>query len=73
MVHHVYSVVAHGDRWAVQHIGKVLDVYATHEEAQAACDRLARLTQASGHDAEVIVTNTDGEVASDQIYRRFER
>jgi len=73
MVHHVYSVVAQGDGWAVQHLGKVLEVYDTPEAAAQACDRLARLTQASGHDAEVIVKNPDGAVESDQIYRRFER
>jgi len=72
MVHHVYGVVAQGGGWAVQHLGKVLDVYSTQDEAKAAVERLARLTQASGHDAEVIVTGAAGEVRSDQIYPRYE-
>ena len=73
MVHHVYSVVARDGGWAVEHRGKVLEVYATSAEAEAACDRLARLTQVSGHDAEVVVKAEDGGVGTDRIYRRFDR
>jgi hypothetical protein len=73
MVHHVYSVVRHENGWAVVHIGKVLEVHPTHEAAEAHVDRLARLTQVSGHDAEVVIEGEGGEVQSDEIYRRMER
>jgi len=73
MVHHVYSVSPRETGWAVEHIGKVLNVYPTQAEAQAAADRLAKLTQASGHDAELIVEGEHGEVQSDDLYRRVER
>ena len=73
MVHHVYSVTPREGGWAVEHIGKTLEVYATREEAEAAVDRLAKLTQVSGHDAEVILRNEGGEVQSDQVYPRVER
>jgi hypothetical protein len=73
MVHHVYSVTPCEDGWAVEHIGKTLDVYPTREEAEAAGERLAKLTQVSGHDAEVIVQGEGGEVQSDMIYRRVEK
>ena len=73
MVHHVYSVIAQQEGWAVEHMGKVLDVHATQAEAEAHVDRLARLTQVSGHDAEVIVRNDSGEVESDEVYRRIEK
>jgi hypothetical protein len=73
MVHHVYTVSARNGGWAVEHIGKVLEVYATQDEAQAAADRLAKMTQASGHDAELIVQGETGEVQSDDYYRRVER
>lgn len=73
MVHHVYNVVPRNGGWGVEHIGKLLDVYATRQEAEAAVDRLAKLTQVSGHDAEVIIQGESGEVQSDEIYRRVER
>lgn len=73
MVHHVYSVSPRENGWAVEHIGKTLEVYPTQVEAEQAADRLAKLTQASGHDAELIVEGEDGEVQSDDIYRRVER
>lgn len=73
MVHHVYSVTPRQNGWAVEHMGKTLEVYATQGEAEAAVDRLAKLTQVSGHDAEVIVQGETGEVQSDQVYRRIER
>ncbi len=73
MVHHVYSVVARDGGFAVEHRGKVLEVYPTPAEAEAACDRLARLTQVSGHDAEVVVKGAAGEVSAERMYRRFER
>jgi hypothetical protein len=73
MVHHVYTVVARNGGWAVEHRGKVLEVYKTPQEAEAACDRLARLTQVSGHDAEVVVKGETGEVDADRVYRRFDR
>ena len=73
MVHHVYSVTPRNGGWAVEHIGKVLDVYPTEAEAEAAADRLAKLTQVSGHDAEVIVEGEGGQVQSDQIYHRVEK
>jgi hypothetical protein len=65
MVHHVYNVTPRNGGWGVEHIGKLLDVYPSREEAEAAGERLARLTQASGHDAEVIVQGETGEVQSD--------
>ena len=73
MVHHVYSVVATGGGWAVRHIEKQLAIYPTRHEAEAHVDRLARLTQVSGHDAEIIVEGPAGEVRSDAVYRRIEK
>jgi hypothetical protein len=73
MVHHVYTVVARNGGWAVEHRGKVLEVYNSPQEAEAACDRLARLTQVSGHDAEVVVKGETGAVDADRVYRRFDR
>lgn len=73
MVHHVYSVTPRENGWAVEHIGKTLHVYDTQAEAEAAADRLAKMTQVSGHDAELIVEGEHGQVQSDQIYRRVER
>jgi hypothetical protein len=73
MVHHVYTVVATDGGWAVTHLGKQLGLHPTQEEAEAHVDRLARLTQASGHDAEVIVTDAGGDVQSDDLYRRIDR
>jgi len=73
MVHHVYSVIHRDGGWAVEHIGKVLEVYPTQAEAEAASQRLAKLTQVSGHDAEVVVQGESGEVQWDQFYRRIEK
>ncbi len=73
MVHHVYSVSPRENGWAVEHIGKTLDIYPTQMEAERAADRLAKLTQASGHDAELIVDGKLGEVQSNDLYRRVER
>ena len=71
MVHHVYSVVATGGGWAVRHLEKQLAVHPTRAEAEAHVERLARLTQVSGHDAEVIVEGSGGQVESDDLYRRI--
>jgi hypothetical protein len=73
MVHHVYSVVRHEDGWAVVHIDKRLAVHPTHKDAEKHVERLARLTQVSGHDAEVVIEAEAGGVESDEVYRRFER
>jgi hypothetical protein len=73
MVHHVYSVVATGGGWAVRHLEKQLAVHPTRAEAEAHVERLARLTQVSGHDADVIVKSAGGAVQSDEVYRRIEK
>jgi uncharacterized SAM-dependent methyltransferase len=73
MVHHVYNVAPRNGGFGVEHIGKLLEVYPTREEAEAAADRLAKMTQVGGHDAEVIIEGDHGEVQSDNIYRRVER
>jgi hypothetical protein len=71
MKHHNYTVERSGEGWAVLHRGKVLETHAAREEAEAHADRLARLTQASGHDAEVLIQDESGDVASDEVYRRL--
>ncbi|HTI66526.1 MAG TPA: hypothetical protein VL460_03145 [Caulobacteraceae bacterium] len=73
MVHHVYNVVRHQDGWAVEHMGKVLDVHVTHEAAEAHVAGLAKLTQSGGHDAEVVIEAEGGGVQSDQTFKRVRR
>lgn len=73
MVHHVYNVVRHGDGWAVEHMGKLLDVHASREAAEAHVEGLRRLTQSGGHDAEVVLQNEAGVVESDRVYKAVRR
>lgn len=73
MVHHVYSVIRHQDGWAVEHMGKLLDVHASREAAEAHVAGLAKLTQSGGHDAEVVMRDEAGGVQSDQVYKRVRR
>ena len=73
MVHHVYTVVRHPDGWAVEHMGKLLEVHASHEAAEAHVEGLRKLTQSGGHDAEVVIEAEDGGTQSDQIYKKVRR
>ena len=73
MVHHVYSVARHDNGWAVEHMGKVLDIHASHEAAQAHVAGLAKLTQSGGHDAEVVIEAEAGGLQSDQFFKRVRR
>ena len=73
MVHHVYSVTRQENGWAVEHMGKVLDVHASHEAAQAHVDGLRKLTQSCGHDAEVVIQDAAGGVESDRVYKKVRR
>ena len=63
MVHHTYNVAKREDGWAVVHRGKLLALHASQAEAEAHVDRLARLTQASGHNAEVVIEGENGRAA----------
>lgn len=71
MMHHTYSVEKTDGGWAVLHRGKTLAAHPTREAAEAHVERLARLTQASGHNAEVVVEDETGQVVSDEVYRRL--
>ena len=73
MVHHVYNVVRCDKGWAVEHMGKVLDIHVSHEAAEAHVAGLAKLTQSGGHDAEVVIEAEDGGVQSDRVFKRVRR
>jgi hypothetical protein len=73
MVHHVYNVVRHDGGWAVEHMGKILEIHATHEAAEAHVQGLAKLTQSGGHDAEVVIEAENGGVESDKFFKRVRR
>jgi hypothetical protein len=73
MVHHVYNVVRQEDGWAVEHMGKLLDVHASREAAEAHVEGLRKLTQSGGHDAEVVMKDAAGGVESDRIYKAVRR
>ena len=73
MVHHVYTVVRHPDGWAVEHMGKLLDVHASREAAEAHVEGLRKLTQSGGHDAEVVLRDEAGTVESDKVYKGVKR
>ena len=71
MVHHTYNVSKREDGWAVEHRGKLLAIHENQDQAQAHVDRLARLTQASGHNAQVVVEGEHGELQSNETYQRL--
>lgn len=73
MIHHVYSVVRCESGWAVEHMGKVLEVHATHDAAQTHVQMLAKLTQSGGHDARVSIEGEAGQPGSDATYPRVRR
>lgn len=73
MVHHVYSVVRRDGGWAVEHMGKVLEVHESHDAAQTHAQMLAKLTQSGGHDAQVSIEGEAGGPGTDATYRKVRR